>query len=104
MGVDELRARARDSEPILWVFPGDSITHGWRHTMGWRDYTEIFSERVRGELRRLRDVVIKTAVKGWRVSDLRADLEWSVLQHRPHVLSIALGMNDCTKGGDDIVR
>ena len=46
----------------------------------------------------MRNVVIKTGVSGWRVPDLKGDLSWSVLQHRPHVLSIALGMNDCAAG------
>src|SRR5580765_4964844 len=83
----------RSPEPIRWVFAGDSITHGALHTFGWRDYTELFAERVRWELGRMRDVVIKTGVSGWRVPDLKGDLTWSVLQHRPQVLSIALGMN-----------
>jgi len=89
-------------EPIRWVFAGDSITHGALHTFGWRDYTELFAERVRWELQRMRDVVIKTGVSGWRVPDLMGDLNWSVLQHRPDVLSIALGMNDCAAGGDAV--
>jgi lysophospholipase L1-like esterase len=86
------------NDPIRWVFAGDSITHGALHTMGWRDYTELFSERVRWELGRMRDVLIKTGVSGWRVENLTADWEWSVSQHRPHVLSVALGTNDCASG------
>lgn len=85
-------------EPIRWVFAGDSITHGAAHTRGWRDYVELFGERVRWEMQRRRDCVIKTGVSGWKITDLAADLEWSVLQHRPHVVSIAFGMNDCTAG------
>ncbi len=85
-------------EPTRWVFAGDSITHGALHTMGWRDYTELFSERLRYEMDRRRDCVIKTACSGWRIGDLAQDLEWTVLQHRPHVVSIALGMNDCGAG------
>jgi acyl-CoA thioesterase I len=85
-------------EPTRWVFAGDSITHGALHTMGWRDYTELFSERLRYEMDRRRDCMIKTACSGWRIGDLATDLEWTVLQHRPHVVSIALGMNDCGAG------
>ena len=85
-------------DPICWVFAGDSITHGALHTMGWRDYPELFGERVRWECRRMRDAVIKTGVSGWRVGELDGDLEWSVLRYRPDVVSIALGANDCAAG------
>jgi lysophospholipase L1-like esterase len=85
--------------PLMWVFSGDSVTHGSRHTFGWRDYTELFAERVRWELGRLRDAVIDTAVSGRRVTDLAADLEWSVLRHRPDVVLLMFGLNDCVGGG-----
>ena len=39
------RLLSRDA-PVKWLFTGDSITHGALHTIGWRDYTELFSERV----------------------------------------------------------
>lgn len=85
-------------DPIKWLFTGDSITHGALHTMGWRDYTEHFSERIRYELGRGRDAVLKTAVSGWRIVTIQEDLQWNVLQYRPHVVSIAVGMNDCNDG------
>ena len=47
----------RSPEPIKWIFDGDSITHGALHTVGWRDYTEHFTERLRYEMGRMRDVV-----------------------------------------------
>ncbi len=85
-------------EPIRWVFAGDSITHGALHTMGWRDYVELFGERVRWEMGRGRDCVIKTGVSGWRINTLADDLDWSLLQHRPHVAVLNFGMNDCAQG------
>jgi hypothetical protein len=54
------RTLLRTEKPVKWLFYGDSITHGAAHTRGWRDYTEIFSERIRTELQRAEDVVIKT--------------------------------------------
>ncbi len=89
-------------EPVRWVFAGDSITHGALHTMGWRDYTELFSERLRWELSRHRDLVLKTGVSGWKITDLAADLDWNVLQLRPHVVSMMFGMNDCTLGPENL--
>src|SRR6185369_10691115 len=49
---------------LTWVFTGDSITHGALHTLGWRSYPEHFAERVRWELKRMRDVVINTGISG----------------------------------------
>ena len=89
-------------EPTKWVFTGDSITHGKMHTMGWRDYTELFSERVRFELGRSRDIVIKTGVGGGKISTIANDLEWKVFQFNPDCVSIMIGANDCIQGPDNI--
>lgn len=86
------------SEPTKWVFAGDSITHGALHTIGWRDYTEHFTERVRWELKRTRDVVIKTGISGWTIRHIADDLDWNVLQFKPDCVSINVGMNDCNQG------
>ena len=93
-----IRAVLARPDPASWVFAGDSITHGAAHTVGWRDYTELFSERVRWELGRMRDIVIKTGVSGWRIDNLAADLDWNVLQFKPDVVSLMFGLNDCLAG------
>ena len=84
--------------PVKWLFTGDSITHGAKHTIGWRDYVELFSERVRWELGRGRDVVIKTGISGWTIEKIAEDLDWNVLQFQPDCVSIMVGMNDCPQG------
>ncbi len=96
-----IQAILKSDQPARWVFAGDSITHGALHTLGWRDFTEIFSERLRWEMARVRDHVIKTGVSGWTIQAISDDLDWSVLQYRPHVVAINVGMNDCirTPGG-----
>lgn len=88
----------RGKEPLTWVFTGDSITHGALHTMGWRSYVEHFAERVRWELRRVRDIVINTGISGDRMPRLVSDGEWRVHRFRPHVVSLMMGMNDCVAG------
>jgi lysophospholipase L1-like esterase len=70
--------------------------------MGYRDYTEHFSERLRYELGRSRDCIIKTAVSGWSINAIAEDFEWSVSQYRPHVFSLNVGMNDCTAGPEGV--
>jgi lysophospholipase L1-like esterase len=84
--------------PLDWVFTGDSITHGLHHTRGLRGYVEHVAERVRGELRRVGDVVVNTGVAGWTAGDLRQSLDHHALRFRPHVASVALGMNDAVDG------
>lgn len=98
-------------EPLTWLFTGDSITHGALHTLGWRSYPEHFAERVRWEMRRMRDVVINTGISGNRTGDLLADFDWRAARFQPHMVSIMLGMNDCgageagrTKFHDDLVE
>lgn len=96
------RALLTAPEPLRWVFTGDSITHGAVHTSGARDYVELFAEHLRWDLGRRRDHVITTGVSGRRIDDLELDLDWSVLQYRPHVVSLMFGLNDCVADGAEV--
>jgi lysophospholipase L1-like esterase len=97
-GLAGIKALLAGKEPVTWVFTGDSITHGALHTLGWRSYPEHFAERVRWEMRRMRDVVINTGISGDRTGGLLRDLEWRVLRFKGDVVSLMYGMNDCTAG------
>lgn len=97
-GVPGIQELLKSQDPLTWVFTGDSITHGALHTLSSRSYPEHFAERVRWEMRRVRDVVINTGISGDRVDGVLADLEWRVLQFRPSVVSLMFGMNDCGSG------
>ncbi len=88
----------KSEEPVKWLFTGDSITHGALHTYGMRDYVQIFEERVRYELGRGRDIVIKTGISGWWSQNILDDIQWNILQFKPQVVSIMVGMNDSTAG------
>ncbi len=83
--------------PLVWSFIGDSVTAASWHTWGGRGYPELLHERLR-ELGRTRDAVINTAVSGWRIEDIAADLETVSLRFRPDVVVIGTGLND-TRGG-----
>jgi acyl-CoA thioesterase-1 len=98
--LEKIKVLLAGKEPVTWVFTGDSITHGALHTLGWRSYPEHFAERVRWELRRMRDVVINTGISGDSIPGVSADLDWRVLQFKPAVVSLMFGMNDCGKGPD----
>lgn len=90
----------KSEESVKWLFTGDSITHGALHTYGMRDYVQIFEERIRYEYARGRDVVIKTGVSGWQSQTILDDIECNILQFKPQVVSIMVGMNDATQGCD----
>lgn len=100
--MKEIVGLLQRDEPVKWLFAGDSITHGALHTLGWRDFTEHFSERIRFELKRPRDFVIKSGISGWKITNLAEDLAWNVLQFNADVVLMKFGMNDCTLGGDGI--
>ena len=84
--------------PLIWVFTGDSITHGAKHTHGFRSYPEVFAERIRWELGRVRDVIINTGISGNTTQTILGDFDWGVKQFKPDVVSLMIGTNDCAKG------
>lgn len=92
--LDKIQELLKGKKPVSWVFAGDSITQGAKHTNGLRSYPEIFAERVRWEMGRVRDVVINTAVSGNTSQDVLTDFDWRVAQFKPHVVSLMLGTND----------
>ncbi len=96
--LDLIKALFDKPDPVVWLITGDSITHGALHTHGYRSYPEHFAERVRWEMRRMRDVVINTGISGDTVPGLAKDLDHRVLQFKPTVVSIMMGMNDANAG------
>ncbi|MBI3864115.1 MAG: SGNH/GDSL hydrolase family protein [Planctomycetia bacterium] len=102
-GIKELLGR---KDPATWVFLGDDITHGAVHTKGFRSYPEHFAERVRWELKRMRDLVVNSGVSGDDSKGVLADLDWRALHLKPDVVSIMLGMHDSKLGpvGHDLFR
>jgi len=95
--MDRIKGLLSSSQPVKWLFYGDSITHGALHTFGHRDYVELFAERIRFELGRTMDVVINTAISGNTTRSLLETFDWRVVQFRPQVVFIMIGMNDCNK-------
>lgn len=95
--LGRLRVGMAGPAPLRWLFAGDSVTQGASHTGGARDYVQLVEERLRWEMGRRRDHVIRTGVSGWTVQDLASDLDWSVLQYRPHVVSLMFGLNDAAR-------
>lgn len=83
--------------PIKWIFTGDSITAGVKHTQGYRSYPEIFGERIRWEMGRPRDMVVNTAISGNITQNILDDFNWRIGQFKPEVVSLMIGTNDCAR-------
>ncbi|MDV3220055.1 SGNH/GDSL hydrolase family protein [Intrasporangium sp.] len=91
--VDRLR-EVLVGPPVTWTFLGDSITQGVTHTHGWRNFVELFAERVRGELGRRGDAVINSGVAGSTANDLLSEFHWRAGRFAPDVLAVMFGTND----------
>lgn len=94
--MKRIKAFLECSDPVKWLFYGDSITHGAVHTFGRRDYTEYFAERVRAEMGRRMDMILNTAISGNTTQDLLESFDWRVAHFRPDVVFLMIGMNDCS--------
>lgn len=97
--LNRLHALLAEGTPLNWVCTGDSITHGLVHTLGDRNYVEHLHELIRGDLSRVQDAVINTAISGWRMVLLLEDFDRRVATWRPDVVTLMIGTNDCSTGG-----
>ena len=93
--------KSENREPWLWLFFGDSITHGAAHTHGFRSFPEIFAERVRWELRLFKDLIINSGISGRSCVDLlNDDYDHLVRRHQPQVVFVLIGINDILRYND----
>ena len=95
--MERIKTLLTSKDRYRWVFTGDSITMGAKHTHGYRSYAEIFHERLQWELGRSFDIVINTGVSGHTSHHILSDFDWRVTQFRPMVVSLMIGTNDCAK-------
>lgn len=93
----KLKQLLANKDPMIWLFTGDSITHGVKHTHGERSYPEIAQERIRYEIKRYRDIVINTGISGHTTQLVLDDFQWRVAHFKPSVVSVMLGTNDCAQ-------
>lgn len=98
--LQRLTAALADPAPLNWLLTGDSITHGLVHTQGGRSYPEHLHELVRGELARVRDIVVNSAISGNRIVDILDDWERRVTSWNPDVVTLMIGTNDVSTGGE----
>ena len=92
----KLRDLLTSGHPLTWVMTGDSITHGLLHTRGARNYVDHLHELIRGDLGRVQDAVINTAISGWRIPLILEDFDRRVATWHPDVVALMIGTNDCS--------
>ncbi len=106
--MERIKAVLNGAEPARWLFYGDSITHGAKHTCGMRDFTEHFRERILWELHRKNDLVLNSAYSGFTAAELLRDFEWRAAAFRPTVAFVMIGSNDSAQkrnvSPEDFVR
>jgi len=97
--IDKMRVKTiiESSEPINWVFTGNSITQGAKHTHGMRPYSEIFAERIRWEIQRPSDIIINTAISGHTSLNIINEFDKRITSFNPKVVVLMIGTNDAAQ-------
>ncbi len=99
--MERVLKKLQDGDPLVHLFTGDSITHGNSATHFHRDYTQLYSEFVRGRaLGRNKDVIINTGVAGRTTRSLLQNVDLQVVRFRPDLVFLMIGMNDCREKND----
>jgi len=83
---------------MLWLFTGDSITHGAEHTGDARSYPQLFEEWIRYDAGRPHDFVLNTGISGSFADDVLAEYDERIARFKPDVVAVMLGTNDATRG------
>lgn len=92
--MERIKAILQAPGRARWLFYGDSLTHGAKHTDGGRDFSELFRERVIWELQRRGDLVLNSAFSGFTTTDLLRDFEFRAAAFRPTAAFVMIGSND----------
>lgn len=100
--LDKIKKLILTKQPSIWLFTGDSITHGAKHTHGYRSYPEVFQERIRYEVSTSKNIVINTGISGNTTQNILDDYAWRIDQFKPTVVSLMIGTNDCARANMNI--
>ncbi len=95
--ADALQRLLGRKKPVMWLFLGDSITHGAMHTTGGRDYVDHLEELIRWERRapqRIRDCVVNAGVSGDTLARFFDERSWRLLPEKADVVMVNFGVND----------
>lgn len=98
-----IRDLLKSDKKLNWIFYGDSITHGCRHTRGYDTIVQLFDKYMHAPdgLNRPDDLILNTAVSGAIAQDTLSDphKKARIESYVPDVAIVMLGMNDCAASG-----
>lgn len=84
----------KSKDSVMWMFMGDSITHGCLHTYGYDSISWMFEKYIKEDLGRTDDVVINTAISSATAPSTITDIDARLKAYKPDVVLLQLGMND----------
>ncbi len=97
--ITALHELMRSDRPLTWLFAGDSITHGCRHTAGNKNFFEYFRQYLSTPLPngmdRTGDLVLQTGVCSATTGDCLKYFDSWVTSKHPDIIITMLSMNDC---------
>jgi len=101
--MKRIMEKMKDPRGMRWLFYGDSITHGAKHATGYKDFSELFRERVAWELGRRDDLVLNSAYSGFTTNELLENFDGRAAFFRPDAAFLMIGTNDTVKIADENV-
>ena len=91
-------------EPVRIVAFGDSITGVYYHTGGRRAWCDMLGEALRKVYPKADVRMINAGISGHTSERGLGRMERDVCAHRPHLVVVMFGMNDCTGNNLDRFR
>lgn len=89
-----LAKKVAGSEPLTWLFMGDSITHGAKWLKGYDSIAQSMEKFIKDDLGRGNDIVINTANSSATSQDTVNHLRERLTKYDADVVSVLLGTND----------
>jgi lysophospholipase L1-like esterase len=95
---------ASGEQPVRIVCFGDSVTGIYYHTGGRSSYPELIAAELKTRHPKTDVTVFNAGVSGHTTANGLGRLQQTVLVHKPHLVTVAFGLNDVAKGTPDLYR
>jgi lysophospholipase L1-like esterase len=95
---------ASGEQPVRIVCFGDSVTGIYYHTGGRSSYPELIAAELKTRHPKTDVTAFNAGVSGHTTANGLGRLQQTVLVHKPHLVTVAFGLNDVAKGTPDLYR
>lgn len=96
--LNDLRELLAQEQPLQWLFIGDDVVGGDRKVGQAPAFVDLFSERVRWELRRFPDMFVNAGATDFQIDTMKQDLEDTILKVKPDVVILMPGRRESVLG------